>query len=59
MAVSFEDKDRSCDVALMKNGQIVFLIELSPDSKEDVNRNKNFVYVYKSRRADELNNSIS
>ncbi|XP_036332468.1 protein wech [Rhagoletis pomonella] len=46
MPPSLDEKDRTCDVALMPDGRIVFLIELSPDSKEGSNPYKRFVHVF-------------
>lgn len=46
MPCTLDEKDRTCDVALMPDGRIVFLIELSPDSKEGSNPHKRFVQVY-------------
>ena len=45
MPATLDEKDRTCDVALMPDGRIVFLIELSPDSKEGSNPYKRFVHV--------------
>ncbi|XP_034475812.1 protein wech [Drosophila innubila] len=46
MPPTLDEKDRTCDVALMPDGRIVFLIELSPDSKEGSNPYKRFVHVF-------------
>ncbi|XP_018783101.1 PREDICTED: protein wech isoform X1 [Bactrocera latifrons] len=46
MPQTLDEKDRTCDVALMPDGRIVFLIELSPDSKEGTNPYKRFVHVF-------------
>ncbi|KAL5287259.1 TRIM71 family protein [Megaselia abdita] len=46
MPLTLDEKDRTCDVALMLDGRIVFLIELSPDSKEGYNPQKKFVHVF-------------
>ncbi|XP_055837157.1 protein wech [Episyrphus balteatus] len=46
MPCTLDEKDRTCDVALMPDGRVVFLIELSPDSKEGSNPHKRFVHVY-------------
>ncbi|KAI8037303.1 hypothetical protein M5D96_010054 [Drosophila gunungcola] len=46
MPPTLDEKDRTCDVAIMPDGRIVFLIELSPDSKEGSNPYKRFVHVF-------------
>ncbi|KAI9582662.1 hypothetical protein GQX74_011879 [Glossina fuscipes] len=46
MPPTLDEKDRTCDVALMPDGRIVFLIELSPDSKEGSNPYKRFVHIF-------------
>ncbi|XP_026842277.1 protein wech [Drosophila persimilis] len=46
MPPTLDEKDRTCDVAMMPDGRIVFLIELSPDSKEGSNPYKRFVHVF-------------
>ncbi|XP_067632509.1 protein wech-like isoform X2 [Eurosta solidaginis] len=44
MPKTIEEKDRTCDVAIMPDGRIVLLIELSPDSKEEkINTYQNVV----------------
>ncbi|XP_054737686.1 protein wech-like [Anastrepha obliqua] len=46
MPHNLDEKDRTCDVSLMPDGRIVFLIELSPDTKEGSNPSKRFVHVF-------------
>ncbi|XP_053962795.1 protein wech [Anastrepha ludens] len=46
MPHNLDEKDRTCDVSLMPDGRIVFLIELSPDTKEGSNPYKRFVHVF-------------
>ncbi|XP_053962805.1 protein wech-like isoform X1 [Anastrepha ludens] len=46
MPRNLDEKDRACDVSLTPDGRIVFLIELSPDTKEGSNPSKRFVYVF-------------
>ncbi|XP_055379565.1 protein wech [Condylostylus longicornis] len=45
MPSTLDEKDRTCNVALMPDGRITFLIELSPDAKEGSNPQKRFVHV--------------
>lgn len=46
MPTTLDEKDRTCDVALMPDGRIVFLIELSPDAKEGSNPHKRFIHIF-------------
>ncbi|XP_053962097.1 protein wech-like isoform X1 [Anastrepha ludens] len=46
MSHNLDEKDRACDVSLMPDGRIVFLLELSPDTKEESNPYKRFVHVF-------------
>ncbi|XP_067632480.1 protein wech [Eurosta solidaginis] len=46
MPKTIDEKDRTCDVAIMPDGRIVFLIELSPDSKEGTSPYKRFVHIF-------------
>ncbi|CAD7013631.1 protein wech [Ceratitis capitata] len=46
MPPTIDEKDRTCDVAVLPDGRIVFLIELSPDSKEGTSPYKRFVHIF-------------
>ncbi|XP_037903991.1 protein wech [Hermetia illucens] len=43
---SLDEKDRPCDVALLPDGRIVIMVELSPDARDSSNPLKKFVQIY-------------